>query len=116
MRHIEYEIRQCADKKFSVVEFRITIQTHRHERFAIQKFNSGRETFSDRFIASSGLVLYSIDHPAYDPHYRTCIYLRGLSKYCDDSILRIPIKYFKDMADAIDEYNDNDGIYYPERI
>lgn len=82
------------------IYFKIGKQTHRELDFS----SSGKS-----FKASNGVLLKSLVSPEYDPTFNT-LFVKGMDKLKDNSILKCNRADFYLLCEAITEYNKTDGV------
>ena len=104
-RHLELAVVEVEGDQ---VTFRIAEQTHRGIEF------SAKPPYR-RFCGSNGIVLFSFDHPFYDPE-RNDIYLRGRCSSCDDEYMTVSVDKFARIMETINEYNESDGKGYEKKF
>lgn len=100
-RHLELAVVKVEGDQ---VTFRIAEQTHRGIEFS-------KNAPYHHFCGSNGIVLFSFDHPCYDPE-RNDIYLRGRCCSCDDEQMTVSVDKFARIMEAVAEYNDTNGEGY----
>lgn len=100
-RHIELAVVKVDGDQ---VTFRIAEQTHRGIDFS-------KNAPYHHFCGSNGIVLFSFDHPFYDPE-RNDIYVRGRCCSCDDEQMTVSVDKFARIMETINEYNETDGEGY----
>ena len=96
-KHIKLE---CQKVFGDNVAFRIVEQTHRDKAFG-----NDVGTCNHLFVASNGIVLKSYDFPEYCGVLKKGVFLRGLTKGLDNTLLCAPLADFNLIAAAVREYN-----------